>query len=76
MKAILGIFKQKWVIQLIGVLALCALIWFVGPKISFAKRAPLESEFNRLLTILAVVIVWAVYNLIALARANKKDQQL
>ena len=76
MKAILGIFKQKWVIQLIGVLALCALIWFVGPKISFAKRAPFESEFNRLLTILAVVIVWAVYNLIALARANKKDQQL
>ena len=76
MKAILGIFKQKWVIQLIGVLALCALIWFVGPKVGFAKRVPLESEFNRLLAILAVVIAWAVYNLIALARANKKDQQL
>ena len=76
MKAILGIFKQKWVIQLIGVLAFCALIWFAGPKVGFAKRVPLESEFNRLLAILAVVIVWAVYNLIALARAGKKDQQL
>ena len=76
MKAILRIFKQKWLIQLIGVLTLCALIWFGGPKVGFAKHVPLESEFNRLLAILVVVIVWAVYNLITMARAKKKDQQL
>ena len=41
MKAILRIFKQKWLIQLIGVLTLCALIWFGGPKVGFAKHVPL-----------------------------------
>jgi type VI secretion system protein ImpL len=76
MKTIIGFLKQKWVIQLLGVLALCVLIWFAGPKFTFAKKAPLESEFNRLLAILAAVTVWAVYNLIMQARANKKDQEL
>ncbi|UCD81812.1 MAG: type VI secretion system membrane subunit TssM, partial [Desulfobacterales bacterium] len=76
MKAIIGFFKKKWLIQLVGVIALCALIWFAGPRFAYAKKTPLEPEFNRLLAILAVVIVWAVYNLITQARASQKDQQL
>jgi type VI secretion system protein ImpL len=78
MKAIFGFFKQKWVIQLLGVIALCALIWFVGPRIRFrfVKMTLLEPELNRLLAIMAVVIIWAVYSLISLARSKKKDQQL
>jgi type VI secretion system protein ImpL len=76
MKAILGLFKQKWVIQLLGVIALCVLIWFAGPRIIFAKKAPLEPQLNRLLAILAVIIIWAVYNLISLVLSKQKDQQL
>ena len=76
MKAIIGFFKKKIVVQLAGIVALCVLIWFVGPKFAFAKKALLESEFNRLLAILVVVTVWALYNLIIQSRSNKKEQQL
>ena len=76
MKAIFGFFKQKWVIQLLGIIALCALIWFGGPRIRFARMTPLESELIRLLAIIAVVIIWAAFNLVSLLRSKKKDQQL
>ena len=76
MKTIIGFLKRKWVIHLVGVIALCALIWFGGPKFAYGNKAPLEPEFNRLLAILAVVIIYTVYSLITQARANKKDQQL
>jgi type VI secretion system protein ImpL len=78
MKAIFGIFKQKWVMTLLGVLALCALIWFVGPRLRFRflQLTFLEPELNRLLVIMAVVIIWAAYTLISLFLSRKKDQQL
>ncbi len=76
MKAVIGFFKQKMVVQLFGIVALCVLIWFVGPKFAFAGKTLLEPEFNRLLAILAVVAVWALYNLIMLTRSHKKEQQL
>jgi type VI secretion system protein ImpL len=76
MKAVIGILKQKMVIQLLGIGTLCVLIWFVGPKFAFAGKVPLESEFNRLLAILVVVACWALYNLAMLTRSHKKEQQL
>jgi len=76
MKAVLGFLKHKSVIQLVGVLALCMLIWFAGPWVAVAGRTPLLPEFNRLLTILAIVIVWALYILFSQARARRADQQL
>lgn len=76
MKAIIGFFKQKSVIQLVGIIALCTLTWYVGPWVAFAGRAPLLPEFNRLLAILGIVIVWAVYILFNQVRARRADQQL
>ena len=76
MKAIIGFFKQKSVIQLVGIIALCTLIWYVGPWVAFAGRTPLLPEFNRLLAILGIVIVWAVYILFNQVRARQADQQL
>jgi type VI secretion system protein ImpL len=76
MQAIVGFLKRKLVVQLIGVTALCALIWFAGPLVTFANTAPFGPELNRLLAILAVIVVWLGYNLLMQARANEKDQQL
>ena len=76
MKFILGLLKQKSVIQLVGIMALSALIWYAGPMVAFAGRAPLVPEFNRLLTILGIVILWAVYVLFSQALAKRTDQQL
>jgi type VI secretion system protein ImpL len=76
MSFVLSILKQRLVIELVGLTALCALIWFVGPLIAFARWTPLESEFNRLLVILILVLVWALYHLFVQARATKKNQKL
>src|SRR5215813_7671452 len=76
MPAIFGFLKRKWIVQLIGVTVLCALIWFAGPQVVFANKAPFEPVLHRLLAILAVVILWLGCNLYLQARANQKDRQL
>jgi type VI secretion system protein ImpL len=63
--------KQKWFIQLLGIIALGLLIWFFGGLIAFAGRVPLESEVSRLLTILAIVLVWGLNNLRIQIQANR-----
>ena len=68
--------RQKLPIELVGVAALCALVWYIGPLISFGKWTPLQSQFNRLLTILIVVVIWAAYNLFMRARASRRGQKL
>jgi type VI secretion system protein ImpL len=76
MKGLLGFFKQKSVIQLAGVTALCTLVWFGGPWVAVAGRTPLQPEFNRLLVILCIVVVWVLHILFTQARAKRADQQL
>ncbi len=76
MKGIIAFFKQKWLIELVGIVALCVLIWFLGPKFAYDKKAPLELEINRVWGILSVIAAWFVYNMALKIRANKKDQQL
>lgn len=76
MKAFIGIFKQKSTIQLVGIIALCALVWFAGPWVAIANRTPLLPEFNRWLTILCIAVVWVLTILFAQARARRADRQL
>jgi len=76
MTALIGFLKHKLVIQLVGAASLCAVIWFVGPLISFGGKAPLGPELNRLIAILVVILVMTVYNLFKQARANRTDQRL
>jgi type VI secretion system protein ImpL len=44
-KTVFAFFKNKWVIQLLGIIALSLLIWFFGPLIAVAGRVPLETDF-------------------------------
>jgi type VI secretion system protein ImpL len=76
MSFVLSFLKQRLVIELVGLTALCALIWFVGPLMSFARWTPLESEFNRLLVVLILFLAWALYHLFVQTRASKKNRQL
>jgi type VI secretion system protein ImpL len=73
---IIRFLRSKLTVHIAGVVALCILIWFVGPRFAFAGKAPLESTFNRMLAILVVVAGWALYNLIQQNRSSKKEQQL
>lgn len=76
MEAIVSFFKNKWVIEAIGIAVFALLIWFVGPLIAIAGSVPLESEFGRGVTIAVVVSIWLVYRLISWQLSRKREQQL
>ncbi len=50
MKTVIEFFKNKWVIQLIGIIALSLLIWFFGPLIAFAGHVPLAIRFRQIVS--------------------------
>ena len=76
MEGIVNFFKNKWVLEAIGIAIFAVLIWFVGPLIAIAGSVPLESEFSRGMTIAIVVLLWLVYRLTYWLVSRKREQQL
>ncbi|MEB8434444.1 type VI secretion system membrane subunit TssM [Cocleimonas sp. KMM 6892] len=76
MKKIFGILKQSWFQSLQGVIAISALIWFLGPLLGFGGRLPFESRQNRMILILAIAVIWALYYLWKAFRARQKNKQM
>ena len=76
MKGFIGFLTNKWVVQFFGLLALALMIWFAGPVIAIAGKAPLESEWARLLTIAAIFTIWVIYHWVMHILAGRKDRQL
>lgn len=74
MKKIINFFKNKIVISILGLIALCVLIWFVGPSIKFGEdnTAPLSSLVGRLVAIIIIVVLWGLNNL-RIQLQNKKN---
>ncbi len=74
MKKIIGFFKNRIVISVIGLIALSLLVWFVGPSIKFGENnsAPLGSEISRLITIIILLLIWGLNNL-RIQLTNKKN---
>ncbi len=75
-KKLFGWLANRWVISILGILILCALIWFLGPLVAIAGVEPLAGEQARLLTIIIVVLVWLLHNLIMLLRARRTNRQV
>ena len=76
MKKIFGILKQSWFQSLQGVIALSALIWFLGPLLGFGGRLPFESRQNRLFLILGIAVIWALVYVFKALRARRKNKQM
>ncbi|MCF6281087.1 MAG: type VI secretion system membrane subunit TssM [Candidatus Polarisedimenticolaceae bacterium] len=76
MQAIIEFFKKKWVIQLLGIIALSIIIWFVGPLIAIAGAVPLESEIVRGGVLLFIFLLWIILLLLQQVKANKTEQQM
>lgn len=76
MKRILGFFKNRWFVSIVGLLALSILIWFVGPQIAIAGQVPLKTEVARLLAILLICVLWGLNNLRIQMRVNKANSEL
>lgn len=64
---------NKWFIHSIGLIFLAAIIWFVGPIVAFSDFYILESISSRLLTIVLIVLTWAMYQFLKLQNARKND---
>jgi len=50
MKAVFGVFKlifNRWVLLVVGILALAMIVWWIGPTISISNFRPFESEMVR-----------------------------
>ncbi|XQF94195.1 hypothetical protein ACOBV9_18300 (plasmid) [Pseudoalteromonas espejiana] len=61
---------SKTAMLIIGFLALSLLIWFGGPLIAIAEFVPLASVAARLLTILFVILVFAITKILQLNAAK------
>jgi type VI secretion system protein ImpL len=58
MRTILGFFLKRWVLTLLGLIALSIIIWFVGPLFAFASYKPLEPELPRWILIGLAFAFW------------------
>lgn len=76
MKGVFALFRKKWVIQLIGITALCLSIWFFGDLVAIAGTVPLQSEMARLVTILLIVFLWGLNNIRVRMVATRNNQEL
>ncbi|MFB1074218.1 type VI secretion system membrane subunit TssM [Vibrio diabolicus] len=74
-KEIGRIFTQRWLLGLIGVAACSIFIWVVGPLITIAGYEPLKSDFQRLVTILVLVFVWALFNVTKQHKQKVKEDE-
>jgi type VI secretion system protein ImpL len=65
-RKLLKLIFNRWTLVLLGLVAVAALIWFVGPLISIADVYPLEKESTRQIVIAVVIglyivkLVWSV----------------
>lgn len=73
MKKIIEFLKNRFVISIIGLIAISILIWFVGPMIKFGENnsAPLGSAISRLIAIIIILLIWGLNNL-RIQLMNKK----
>ncbi|MCP3869020.1 MAG: type VI secretion system membrane subunit TssM [Gammaproteobacteria bacterium] len=74
MSKFFAIFRIRWVIQLLGIIALGVIIWFVGPLIAIAGIVPLESPLARAVTIVILVLLWLINLLWSRLKSKKADQ--
>ena len=76
MRAFLAVITARWFVTLIGALLLCALIWFFGHLLAIGEMRPLDTDFQRLLAILVIAVLWGISNLWAQRRAAKANDQM
>jgi len=56
---LLSILTNRLLWGFLGVTALAAVIWMIGPLLSIVDTRPLESEQNRIISIVVLYFIWA-----------------
>lgn len=65
-----------WSVGVVGVAALCLLVWHAGPLLAFGASRPLAPVWVRAALILGLLLVYALYGLYRLWQALRADQTL
>ena len=77
MLGLLGrVIKSPWFWSLVGVIILCAMIWFLLGAIGFGGVYPFEDPLYRLAAILVVVIVYFIFVFVSLIRSQRRNQKI
>lgn len=75
MKKILGLIFNRWVMAVLGLIAVSLLIWYIGPLIAIGNLRPLESSIIRWLLISALIAFYLgkmIWNVVKVKLANAK----
>ena len=75
-KKILSILTAKWLITLIGAIILSLLIWFFGPLLAFAEARPLASEMSRMITVVVIIVIWALANVFSVLKEKRSNDKM
>src|SRR5450432_744093 len=76
MGAILGFFKKRWVLVVLGFALLFLFIWYAGPYFAFADWHPLGSVLGRLVLFGLCVLIWLIALGVKRLRAGQKSDKL
>ena len=76
MKRLLNILLHPVTLSVLGFLLLASLVWWVGPLISFGGKHPLDGSGDRLLTIVALVLVFAAVSAFGWWRRRRANARL
>jgi type VI secretion system protein ImpL len=72
MRKVIEFFKKRWVIQLLGLIALSVILWFVIPLFTLEEMV----LWVRLGAIGIILLIWILSLLLSLLKARKTDQEM
>ena len=71
-----NLFRNRAVLVALGLLLLALIVWFAGPYFAFGTVKPFESVVERLVAILILVTLYALYVLLRQIRNAQHNQRL
>ncbi|MBV9726264.1 MAG: type VI secretion system membrane subunit TssM, partial [Gammaproteobacteria bacterium] len=70
------VFKNRTVLELLGIVLLALLVWFAGPYFAFADHRPLAADTPRLVAIAVVIAIWVAIKLLKLLKSSSANKKL
>lgn len=70
MKGFLNFFA-RWVVPVLGLLALSLIIWFLGPLLRLGNYEPLASATSRWVLIVLLFLVWIGFRVLRIVQARR-----
>lgn len=64
-------FLVRWVVPVLGLIALSLVIWFLGPLLSWSDKAPLEPEGRRWALIALIFGLWIALRIVRIVQARR-----